>query len=159
MDREEFPALLDVLTAGGYKVVGPTVRDGAIRLQRLDGAEDLPIGWTDEQGPGSYRLRKSEDGAYFGFVAGPQNWKRHLFPPRDPLIHLRGSGESLEWRRPVVDDPPLALIGVLPCDLAAIKILDKVWMGAPFQETRYVARRRNAFILAVNCLEPGDLCF
>ncbi|MGD2124030.1 MAG: 4Fe-4S dicluster domain-containing protein, partial [Gemmatimonadota bacterium] len=159
LDRTEFPELLEALKAEGYKLVGPTVRDGAIRLQRLEGAGDLPVGWTDEQGPGYYRLRKREDERYFGYVGGPQVWKRHLFPPRDPLIHLKRHGNSLEWQRPLVDDPPMAFIGVLPCDLAAIKILDKVWMGAPFQETRYVARRRRVFIMALNCLEPGELCF
>ncbi|MFH1766197.1 MAG: 4Fe-4S dicluster domain-containing protein, partial [Gemmatimonadota bacterium] len=29
----------------------------------------------------------------------------------------------------------------------------------PFNESRYVARRRRAFLVTVNCLEPGDLCF
>ena len=159
MERDGLSLLLDRLKEERYRVVGPTVRDGAVRLQDLERADDLPVGVTDEQAPGSYRLRAGDDGAFFGYRAGPQNWKRHLFPPRDPLIHLKRHGESLEWRRPVVDEPPLALIGVLPCDLAAIEILDKVWMGSPFQETRYVARRRNAFIVAVNCLEPGELCF
>ncbi len=159
LERSDFPALLERLKADGYKLVGPTVRDGAIRLQKLDGAEDLPVGWTDEQGPGHYRLRPREDDHYFGFVAGPQSWKRHLFPPREPLIQLKRHGDSLEWRRPAVDEPPMAFIGVLPCDLAAIHVQDKVWMGAPFQESRYVARRRRVFILAVNCLEPGELCF
>jgi NAD(P)H-flavin reductase len=159
MERDGLSLLLDRLKEERYRVVGPTVRDGAVRLQGLESADDLPVGVTDEQAPGSYRLRERDDGAFFGYRAGPQNWKRHLFPPRDPLIHLKRHGESLEWRRPVVDEPPLALIGVLPCDLAAIEILDRVWMGSPFQETRYVARRRSAFIVAVNCLEPGELCF
>ena len=157
--REDFPGLLTILNDRGYRVVGPTVRDGGIRLQRLDGAQDLPVGWTDEQGPGHYRLKKREDEASFGYVAGPQSWKRHFFPPREPLIQLKRHGESLEWYRPAVDEPPLALLGVLPCDLAAIKVQDKVWMAGPFQETRYAARRRRAFIVAVNCLEPGELCF
>lgn len=159
LDREDFPALLDRLKADGYRLVGPTVRDGAIRLQRLDGAGELPVGWADDQGPGSYRLRKRDDGSLFGFVAGPQSWKRHLFPPRDPLIELKRHGGAVEWRRPVVDEAPMAFIGVLPCDLEAIKVHDRIWMGAPFQETRYVARRRKIFILALNCLEPGGLCF
>ena len=43
---------LERLKEEGYKLVGPTERDGAIRLQKLDGAEELPRGRTDEQGPG-----------------------------------------------------------------------------------------------------------
>jgi len=159
LDRAEIPTLLDVLKADGYRVIGPTVRDGGIRLQTIDCVEELPVGWEDHQGPGSCRLSKTDEDNYFGFVAPAQNWKRHLFPPRDPLIQLKRHGEGVEWRRPVVAEPPMAFLGVLPCDLAAIKILDRVWMGAPFQETRYVARRRSVFIVAVNCLEPGALCF
>lgn len=159
MERDDFPLLLETLKGERYKLVGPTVRDGAVRLQRLENVADLPVGVTDEQAPGQYRLKKGTDGSLFGSRAGPQNWKRHLFPPREPLIHLKLHGDSLEWRRPLVDEPPLAFIGVLPCDLAAIKILDKVWMGPPYHETRYVARRRELFIVAVNCLEPGELCF
>jgi len=159
LDREQFPALLEGLTGRGYSLVGPTVRDGAIRLQRIDGVDELPVGVSDEQGPGRYRLREREDDACFGFRADAQSWKRHLIPPREPLIQLKRHEGGVEWRRPPVDEPPMAFIGVLPCDLAAIKVQDKVWMGAPFQETRYVARRRQAFIVALNCLEPGNLCF
>jgi NAD(P)H-flavin reductase len=159
LEREDFPLLLERLRGDGYKLMGPTVRDGAIRIQRIESVQDLPVGWTDEQAPGTYRLQRREDDAYFGFRAGPQSWKRHLFPPRDPVIQLKRHGDTMEWRRPVVDDPPMAFIGILPCDLAAIKVQDRVWMGAPFHETRYVARRRQAFLVALNCLEPGELCF
>ena len=71
--------------------------------------------------------------------------------------HCRREGDKLEWRRPVVDDAPMAFIGVRACDLTAIKVLDRVWMGAPFQETRYVARRRQSFVVAINCLEPDAI--
>ena len=40
----------------GYEVVGPTVRDGAIIYDHIGSPEDLPVGWTDEQKPGHYRL-------------------------------------------------------------------------------------------------------
>lgn len=151
--------LLEGLRRDGYRLVGPVVRDGAIRLQRIEGISDLPRGFVDEQAPGTYRLRSSGNGRLFACRPGPQSWKRHLFPPREPVVQLKRHGDSLEWRRPVVEDPPMAFIGVLPCDLAAIRIQDRVWMEGPFQETRYVARRRNTFIVAVNCVEPGQLCF
>lgn len=156
---EDFPALLQKLQAAGYRLVGPSVKDGAILVQEIQGAEDLPRGWGEETAPGSYRLKKRNDDAYFGFTFGPQSWKRFLFPPRDPLIHLKRHGRSIEWYRPPVDEPPMAFIGVRPCDLAAIRIQDKVYAGTPFRESRYVARRRRAFLVAVNCLRPGELCF
>ncbi len=55
------------------------------------------------------------------------------------------------------DEPPrYAFLGVRPCDLRAIAIQDRV-LGQP--GSRYAARRARAFIVAVNCTEPGETCF
>lgn len=50
--------LLGVLGRQGYRVVGSTVREGAIRYDTIAGLEDLLRGWTDEQAPGRYRLNR-----------------------------------------------------------------------------------------------------
>ena len=39
--------LLAALRRRGYRVVGPTVRDGAIVYADLESAAELPVGWTD----------------------------------------------------------------------------------------------------------------
>ena len=54
----------------GFKLVGPTVRDGAIVYDELGAVADLLIGWTDEQDGGTYRLKKRGDEALFGYVVG-----------------------------------------------------------------------------------------
>ena len=61
-------------------VIGPTVRDGAIVLDHIDGVHDLPAGWTDEQEAGHYRLRPRADGALFGWAVGAHSWRQLLFP-------------------------------------------------------------------------------
>ena len=43
--REGLDRLVEVLIADGYQVIGPTVRDSAIVLDRLDSAAALPAGW------------------------------------------------------------------------------------------------------------------
>jgi sulfhydrogenase subunit beta (sulfur reductase) len=43
--------------------------------------------------------------------------------------------------------------------LHAIAIQDKVFRDGPFVDTAYAARRRGAFIVAVNCAEAGGTCF
>ena len=45
-------SLIGALRTRGFRVLGPTVREGAIVYDDLDSARDLPIGWTDEQQPG-----------------------------------------------------------------------------------------------------------
>ena len=85
LDRAGLDRLVEVLIAEGYRVIGPTVRDGAIVLGELDSAGQLPAGWGVETGPGLYRLRRRDDEAVFGHSAGPQSWKQFLHPPRRQL--------------------------------------------------------------------------
>jgi NAD(P)H-flavin reductase/Pyruvate/2-oxoacid:ferredoxin oxidoreductase delta subunit len=157
LSRDNFDRLLALLRERGYRLVGPTIRDGAIVYDELEGAASLPIGWTDEQGPGRYRLRRRDDDAYFGYVLGPQGPRRHLTPPVEPLVKIRRRSLEVEAAAPA--DEPLALIGVRACELAAMGITDRVWTGGPFVDPRYADRRGRAFIVAVDCLEPGELCF
>ena len=56
------------------------MRDGAIVYDRMESAEELPAGWTDEQEPGRYRLKRRDDQAVFGYAVGPQSWKKYLHP-------------------------------------------------------------------------------
>ena len=46
-----------------------------------------------------------------------------------------------------------------PCELHAIAIQDRVFLGGRFVDRDYAARREGAFVVAVNCFEPGGTCF
>ncbi len=152
-------ALFEALHAEGYRVVGPTIRDGAIVYDELRSAGELPIGWTDEQAPGSYRLKRRDDEAAFGYVVGPHSWKRYLFPPREQLVRIRLGGETPEWEATTDEGPPLAFLGVRGCELAAIDVQDRVFVRGPFVDHRYRARRDRCLLIAVSCTEAGELCF
>lgn len=93
--------LYRALVAQGYHVIGPAVRDGAIVLTELSSAEELPFGWGVRLEPGGYRLRRRDDMAAFGHVAGPQSWKRFLHPPRERLWSAARTGDGFK----VSDDP------------------------------------------------------
>ena len=69
--RDGLDRLVEALIAGGYRVIGPTVRDSAIVLGELDSAGALPAGWGVDTGPGYYRLRRRADAAVFAHSAGP----------------------------------------------------------------------------------------
>ena len=79
--RDDFDSLIGALTAAGYKVIGPTVSDGAIIYDEIGRAEHLPIGWTDVQEPGAYSMKRRTDEALFGFAVGPHSWKKYLHAP------------------------------------------------------------------------------
>ncbi len=152
-------ALIGALDARGYKVLGPTVRDGAIVYDEIEGVADLPAGWTDRQDAGRYRLERREDGALFGYALGPQSWKRFLHPPMQTLWTAKRNGKEVEIIPPETPSQKFAFIGARSCELHAIAIQDKVFRGGPYVDAGYAARRRGAFIVAVNCGEAGGTCF
>jgi ferredoxin len=151
-------ALIQVLQARGYRVVGPTVRDGAIVHAELRSAGDLPTGWHDSAEPGRYRLEQRGDEARFGYAVGPHSWKQFLFPPRLRLWRARRNGD-IEFEPEPPPEQAFAFLGVRPCDLAAIAIQDRVLMGGTYVDTDYAAHRERAFIVAVDCGEPAASCF
>jgi sulfhydrogenase subunit beta (sulfur reductase) len=158
VDADGLPALFEALRGRGYTVVGPTVRDGAIVVAELASVAELPFGWGVETEAGRYRLRERPDTAAFGHSAGPQSWKSVLHPARARLWsadRATGSVEAGEAAAP----PRYALLGVRPCDVRAVGILDQVLTGGRHADAVYRGRRDGAFIIAVECTEPGATCF
>jgi formate hydrogenlyase subunit 6/NADH:ubiquinone oxidoreductase subunit I len=146
VDVQSLAGLISALEERGYQVVGPQVRDGAVVLDRLSGVMDLPAGWTDTQAPGQYRLARNGGGALFACHTGPQSWKKFLHPADIRLFRTD----------PV---PRYAFFGVKPCELAAIRIQDRVLMDDRYPDVVYQARRRGAFMVAVNCTSAAGDCF
>lgn len=121
LDRDGLQALIEILAARGFQVLGPVVRDEAIVYEEIAGVADLPAGWMDHQAPGRYRLKRRDDQALFGFAAGPQSWKRCLHPPVETLWREQGEG-GLLFSTAVETTPKYAFLGVRACDLQAIAI-------------------------------------
>ena len=152
-------ALVDALRTRGFRVLGPTVRDGAIVYDDLESASELPVGWTEAQDAATYRLARREDEARFGYAVGPHSWKQFLFPARIRLWRARRQNGGFEVEQEPYDEPPLALIGVRSCELHAVEVQDRVFLGGRHQDADYAARRQGLFVVAVNCFEPGGTCF
>jgi len=152
-------SLVEALKGRGHRLIGPTLRDQAIVLDDIDSIADLPKGWTDEQDGGHYRLIKRGDDALFGYAVGAHSWKRFLHPPVLRLWQAKRDQGSVH----VVPEPKreerFAFLGVRACDLHAIAIQDRVFLGGPYVDTDYKARREGAFVVAVNCATAGGTCF
>ncbi len=159
VDREHLQDLFVTLISKGYQVVGPTVRDHAIVYDTLTSVADLPIGYTDEQDGGTYRLKKRADQAMFGYVVGPHSWKKFLFPPVMRLWQARREGNSFEVIPENQEAPKFAFLGVRSCELHAISIQDKVFMRTEYTDPTYQSRRNNLCIIAINCGQAGGTCF
>jgi ferredoxin len=147
--------LFDALHADGRAIIGPTVRGDAIILAELDEPAALPYGWRADVAAGRYRLRHDGEPRAFTHTSSPQSWKQVVHPPRERLLSADRTDDGFTVDAEAPEPRRIALLGVRPCDLRAIGVLDRV-LG---DGGRYAGRRREMFIVAVNCTEPGDACF
>jgi ferredoxin len=160
MDPGQLDALIAALVADGFEVIGPTVRDGAVVYEPINSISNLPAGWTDEQEPGRYRLKKADEPAFFGYSLGAQSWKQYLHPSEVRLFAAEKQDGA--FRILNNDSAPAkqrAFLGVRACELAAIKAQDRVLLGDKYRDPIYAARRENAFIIAVQCSHAAATCF
>jgi len=158
LTRDGLKDLFAVLETQGYTTVGPTLRDGAVILDELDGPDDLPWGWTDDQEAAVYRVE--QDGkAGFHFTQGPQSFKKYLYPPQARLWQATRKGRSFEVIENDAPRPRYAFIGVRACDIAAIDVLDRVFERGDYPDPEYQSRRAGALVIAVNCSKAGQTCF
>jgi sulfhydrogenase subunit beta (sulfur reductase) len=160
LPREGFQSLLDRLQDTGYRCVGPRVKEGAITYEALQSVDELPRGVHDEQSPGTYRLSQTDERRFFGWANGPQALKPLLFAPRETLWRAeRGDDGHLRFREILPEVTPVAIIGARACDLAALRIQDRIFLQDRHPDPYYAARRERLFVVAVNCSHPATTCF
>jgi ferredoxin len=159
LDPAGLERLIAALAAAGHRVVGPQVADGAVVIRDLASARDLPTGWLDEQDGGHYRLRYDPAAGTFDHVVGPHSLKNFLFPARETIAKFTRVDGSWSQEEVAREEPPLAVIGVRACDLEALRIQDRVFMGGEHVDPAYAARRGKLFVVAVNCRRAVATCF
>jgi ferredoxin len=159
IERDVLQSVIGSLAKRGYRVIGPTVREGAIVYDTVAQLDDLPVGWTDRQDAGRYRIERRGDAALFGYAVGPHSWKRFLHPPIERLWRARREGNGFSVTEDDEAEEPLAFIGVRACELSAISIQDRVFLTGQYLDKSYKIRRDRAFIIAVNCSQASGTCF
>jgi ferredoxin len=137
------------------------VRDKAVVYREAGSMADFPVGCTDVQEPGRYRIEQGNHSHCFAYAVGPDSWKRFLFPPKIKIFEAARDGGvnrpfHVDIRRTA--PPRYAFLGVRACELAAINIQDKISASAML-DAYYKEVRDTAFLVAVNCTEPAGTCF
>ncbi len=165
LPHPELDRLIEELRRHGYSVIAPVEQDGAISLRPLSNGQAVAGGRSDSQEPGKYRVVAGDSDLTFEYVVGPNGIKEFLFPPKQTLCAFHVQGERFKLDASPPAPPKLAFVGVRPCDLAGMKVQDRVF-GADDpatlrceSETYYTETRRQAFVVAVNCTRPGGTCF
>lgn len=160
LSLQHLSRLIALLRQEGYRVIGPTLRGGSVVYDEIESLNDLPAGWSDAQEAGSYRLERRMDGALFGCNAGQESWKRWLHIPDVRLWAARLKGKGFELADlPGDESPPLVFLGILPCDLAAIKTQDRILLEDKAVDPLYRMRRERVLLICVKCTRGGGTCF
>ncbi len=165
LPKSELDALVANLLGDGYQVLGPRLIEGVVSLAPIQSAADLARGVRDEQNAGRYRTAEGEPELYFQYAVGPDGPKRYLFPPvRDLLGFQMEEGKFVLGEAPS-PPPKFAMLGIRPCELAAIAVHDRVFGITNSDHFRcevdnyYKQARENSLLIAVNCTRPGGTCF
>lgn len=141
IDKMEIKKLFDLLVADNL-VIGPIKTGEDHRRQPL--YSFLPVHdfsrldltyTTTKLSAKHYFLPAREEMATFSFRNG--DWEKHI-------------GYNI--------DRPAVLFGLHACDINALNRLDKVLMGGIYPMPYYAAKRRNIFIIGIDC-RPQPFCF
>ncbi len=144
---EDLSKLINALRAYGYVTYGYRVAGDSIVFGEVHDLKEMPVEYLDIQEPGSYRLVKG-DGVRHSF-ASP---KEVFLPPLQEVFRV-DSNDNVSY--PPLNSRRIALVGIKSCDLASIKVMDRILAN----DDSYTARRRGVLIIVEECVNPGNTCF
>lgn len=161
IERNQFSRFFSALQYQGYSIVGPTRNQAAILYQPIETVDELPIGWTDSQDPGTYRLSKQDTPMLFNYVVSQHSWKKYLYPHVRNLLSVEKEDKSFKISnlKSQILNAKYAFVGVRACELNAIRIHDKVFSTPPYTDSYYAEQRKQTLIIAVNCSTARNNCF
>ena len=157
LPRESLQSLFSALLEAGYRILGPVVRDGAIQFTHMTTVDALPVGVTNDQQPGHYRLGQDAGSRLFAWNQGPQALKPLCFAPSETLWNETCEPAAFTQTLPAVE--PTAVIGVRACDLAALAIQDRHFLHAGGADPHYRKRRESLLLIGVDCARSATTCF
>jgi ferredoxin len=136
ISEQNLRALIDLLITEGKRVIGPKQAGTMVLYEPLSAGSDLSLG-----------------------VIPRRSAKEAFFPLSEPLLSYTRDKDGV--RVTDVDTslfPETILVGALPCDAAAPRIMDAVFSW-DYQDEFYLQRRRLTTIIGLACLSADDACF
>jgi formate hydrogenlyase subunit 6/NADH:ubiquinone oxidoreductase subunit I len=130
--------------------------NGLIRENPTFGPKEV-----DRRGDGTavYQFKKvnSFDEMDLDYTVTYSSVKNFFLPFREELSRFDFSDN--DWEQVVeYKVNPRVIVGVRPCDINALNILDKILIGGTFPSPYYLARRKNTFLVGMDH-EPLKDCF
>ena len=135
IDRSDFPAVISVLQEK-WDVYAPVKRGTDIRIRQLPTDDEIFLGHTKPLLPLKILFLPEVEDLFSFTIKGSTS----DIIPADPLRRDR------------------VVFGVLGCDIAALEILDRVFLSEPVDGS-YRQRREQTTLIAIACTGDGAECF
>lgn len=120
--------------ASEYEVVGPVAKGPAFVFAPVTNASELTMDYPTT-------------------IVPP---KKYLLSPKEQLMRYNSKTGDVYGDEPTIT--PRVLFGVHPCDINAILMTDKIFLG-DYEDPYYKARREATLIIGVSCMPtPACMC-
>ena len=134
--------------------IGPSSFANIITSCIQDGREVFAPRLVDERW--TWRKASAADLEVGAIALGParatEPIKSLFFPPRGEVSRFFGEDARSELGERI-------LVGARQCDVAALKVLDFVFLEGPFKDPFYAERREKTLVVSADCSEPYEVCF
>ena len=135
MTQWDMAALVAALTKK-YTVYGPITREGNTSFQEISSWEDLDLD-------------------YVTTILSP---RKYLHKPFETLFSFTEGGKTVTEGTRDSSEKMQIIFGLHPCDVNAIRLLDKVFTGK-YEDPYYTGHRKNTLIVGLGCDQAQDTCF
>lgn len=134
--EQNFNTLIDRLIAAGKRVVAPKFNSGTLLYEPLLSAAEIVMGQLPRR-----------------------SGKEAFFPLCEDIVSYQKEGQKVT----LTDVEPTCfqetfLVGVRPCDAAAIPVLDAVFSW-DYKDQFFLERRKKTTVIGVACTTADDACF
>lgn len=123
--------------ARDYAVWVPQIQEGVKVFSRFDGSQEAALGGANTV--------TSPKGVFF-----PQTEKMYEYEWHKLDVAVRELAPAAEKQ---------VVVGIRPCDVKAIQLLDQAFLTKGYVDEFYRARRANTVIISLGCTTPQPGCF
>ena len=139
--KDELPRLFHALAADN-RIIGP-VKKGVDRNGQAIYAFEEAVEFND---------------VHMHYTTTKIPAKKFFMPFRETMATFGISGKDWEKKIGFNIDKPFIIFGMHACDINALNKLDKVLLGSHYPMPYYAAKRKNMFIVGIDCM-PQPYCF
>lgn len=136
LEKKEIPHFSEHIISKGYSLFAPVNGESRHSFKKIGGeqVEDVSLDFVRTTMPPLKAL---------------------LTPPKENLFRVNDG--RIEETFPDVGSK-IVILGVHPCDVNAMKLLERVYMDRP-EDPYFEARRKNLLVIALNCKKADEYCF